>query len=212
MFGQDWVKAEARIVARDSDYTGDGSVASHTFVADVLLPNEETLRATVNEPTIATDCWPPSIGDVVSVLVRSRDHKVKFDKDDDRISAKAFREAQKRAFGAAQQQPLGTLPTGYAASAQLPDAIADTLAQLGVSPGTQPQVFTAGSAQAQAALAAFTQFGQLGGQLGAPDSGQLTGQTPTTEARLAQLEKLREHDLLTVEEYAEQRQRILDEI
>jgi hypothetical protein len=202
VFGQDWVKAEARIVARDSDYSGDGSVASHTFVADVLLPNEETLRATVNEPTIATDFWPPSIGDVVSVLVRSKDQKVKFDKDDDRISAKAFREAQKRAFGAAQQQPPGTLPTGYAASAQLPDAIADTLAQLGISPGTQPQVFTAGSAQAQAALAAFTQFGgQLGGQA-----------APTTEARLAQLETLRQHDLLTVEEYAEQRQRILDDI
>jgi hypothetical protein len=202
VFGQDWVKAEARIVARDTDYTGDGSVvASHTFVADVVLPNEEILRATVNEPMIATDFWPPSIGDVVSVLVRSKDHKVKFDKDDDRISAKAFREAQKRAFGSAQQQPPGTAPTGYAATSQLPDAIADTLAQLGITPGAQPRVFSADPGQAEAVLAAFARFGGQPGEV-----------VPTTEARLAQLDTLRERDLLTVEEYAEQRQRILDEI
>lgn len=207
MFGSDWVKAEATIVARDSNFTGDGSVATHTFVADVALPDEQTLRATVNEPTIATDFWPPSIGDVVSVLVRSKDHKVKFDKDDDRISAKAFRAAQKRAFESAQQQPPGTPSATQSASVQeLPDAIANTLAQLGITPGAQAQVFTADSAQARAALAAFAQLGeQLGGQLG--------GQAPpTTEARLAHLESLREHDLLTVEEYDEQRRRILDEL
>jgi hypothetical protein len=198
VFGQDWIKAEARIVARNSKYSGDGSTPSHTYVADVQLPSEETLRATINEPTIATDFWPPNIGDDVSVLVRSKDHKVKFDKDDDRLSVKAFRAAQKRSFEAAQQQPPGTSPTAYVPSAQLPAEIASTLAQFGIAPGASAQVFTANSDQAKAALAAFAQF-----------SGQAA---PTAEARLAQLETLREHDLLTVEEYDEQRKRILDEI
>lgn len=206
MFEQDWVKAEATIVARDSNFTGDGSVAVHTFVADVRLPDEEVLRATVKEPTIATDFWPPSIGDVVSVLVRSKDHKVKFDKDDDRISAKAFRARQKQAFEAAQQQPPGMASAPSTPIAQLPDAIASTLAQLGITPGSGAQVFSADPAQARAMLAAFSQLGE---QVGGQASGQ---QPPTVEARLAHLDALRERDLLTPDEYDEQRQRILGEL
>src|SRR4051794_2464410 len=80
MFGQDWEKAEATIVARDTKYNGDGSVSTYTFVADVRLPSGESFRATVHEPTIALDFWPPNNGDTVSVLVRPKDHKVKFDK------------------------------------------------------------------------------------------------------------------------------------
>jgi hypothetical protein len=101
VFGQDWDKAEATIVARDAKFTGDGSVAIYTFVADVRRPSGETFRATVHEPTIATDFWAPSIGDVVSVLVRPKDGKVKFDKDDARLSVKAVHAARKKAFGSA---------------------------------------------------------------------------------------------------------------
>ena len=110
VFGQSWDKAEATIVARDAKFTGDGSVATYTYVADVRLSSGETFRATIHEPTIATDFWAPSIRDVVSVLVRPKDRKVKFDKDDDRLSVKAYEAAKKKAFEDAQQQPTGTPP------------------------------------------------------------------------------------------------------
>jgi hypothetical protein len=65
----------------------------------VRLSSGETFRATVREPTIATDFWAPGIRDVVSVLVRTKDRKVKFDKDDDRLSVKV-RGSQEEGFRA----------------------------------------------------------------------------------------------------------------
>ena len=109
MFGHDWDKAEATIVARDAKFTGDGSVSTYTYVADVRLAGGEVVRATVHEPTIATDFWAPDIGATVSVLVRKdADRKVKFDKDDPRTSVKAIESAQKAAFEATKLQPPGT--------------------------------------------------------------------------------------------------------
>ena len=198
MFGGDWDKAEASIVARDAKFTGDGMTATYTYVADVRLASGETFRATVHEPTIATDFWAPSIGDTVSVLVKQKDRKVKFDKDDDRMSVKAYQAAKKKAFEAAQQQPTGTPPAAWAASAGVPDDVAQKLAALGISGGTPMQVFSADSAQAQAAMAAFTH----------PAA---TAVEPP-EARLQNLQTLKDRGLLTAEEYAAQRQRILEEI
>ncbi len=200
MFGHDWDKAEATIVARDANYSGDGTVATHTFVADVRMPSGETFRATVNEPTIATDFWPPNIGDTVSVLVRPKDHKVKFDKDDDRLSVKAYHAAKNKAFAEAQQQPSGTPAPAWAPN-ELPEAVAQKLAQLGIAGGATSQVFTADSAQGQAILGALTH----GGVPVAPVEA-------TPESRLVQLQSLHDHGLLTAEEYAEQRQRILGEL
>lgn len=174
MFGQDWDKAEATIVARDGKTTGDGMVTTYTYVADVRLPTGETFRATIHEPTIATDFWPPSIREVVSVLVKSKDRKVKFDKDDDRLSVKAHHAARKTGFQDAQNQPAGTPPAAWTSTTETPDAVTSKLAQLGIAAGA-PVV-----------------------------------QTP--EARLAQLQTLQERGLLTADEYAEQRHRILDEI
>jgi hypothetical protein len=108
VFGHDWDKAEATVVARDAQFTGDGSVADYTYVADVQLPGGEVIRATLKEPTIATDFWAPDIGATVSVLVRRSDHKVKFDKDDPRLSVKAFDAAQEAAFKAAQNGTPGS--------------------------------------------------------------------------------------------------------
>jgi len=108
VFDHDWDKAEAKIVARDAKFTGDGTVGTYTYVADVRLPRGEVIRATVKEPTIATNFWAPNIGDTVSVLVRPSDHKVKFDKDDPRLSAKAVIAAQDAAFKAIQDAPPGS--------------------------------------------------------------------------------------------------------
>src|ERR1700712_1873513 len=105
MFGQEWDKAEATIVARDAKYSGsDGTTATYTFVADVRLASGETFRTTIKEPTIATDFWPPNARDVVSVLVKAKDHKVKFAKDDDRLSVKAFKVQKTDAFETARNQ------------------------------------------------------------------------------------------------------------
>jgi hypothetical protein len=200
VFGQSWDKAEATIVARDAKFTGDGSVATYTYLADVRLSSGETFRATVHEPTIATDFWAPSIGDAVSVLVKAKDRKVKFDKDDDRLSVKAYHAAKKQAFENAQDQPAGTptSPATWTLSAELPDAVANKLAQLGIVGGAPMQIFTADSAQGQAALSAFTH------------SAAPVAETP--EARLEKLQVLHDKGLLTPEEYAEQRHRILDEL
>ncbi|MFL6159754.1 MAG: SHOCT domain-containing protein [Marmoricola sp.] len=184
MFGQDWDKAEATVVARDAKFTGDGSVATYTYVADVRLASGETFRATVKEPTIATNFWAPDIGMTVSVLVRTKDRKVKFDKDDDQMSVKAHDAAKKAAFQAAQQQPAGTAPAGPTMPVGIPDAVAAKLAQLGIDPSTPLQVFTAGPAAAE----------------------------PSVTDRLSRLQGLRDAGVLTPEEYAEQRQRILDEL
>ena len=197
MFGHDWEKADATIVARDGKFSGDGAVASYTYVADVRLSSGEMFRATVHEPTIATDFWAPNIGDAVSVLVRSNDRKVKFDKDDERLSAHAQHEARQQAFQAAQQQRPGT-PMQVATSTQLPDEVAQKLAQLGVVLDGSAQVFTADPAQAQAVLAAFTH--------------PAAAVEETPEARLVKLQALHDKGLVTAEEYAEQRHRILGEI
>ena len=198
MFGSDWDKAEATIVARDAKFTGDGSVATYTYVADVRLSSGETFRATVHEPTIATDFWAPGIGDAVSVLVKQKDRKVKFDKDDDRLSVKAYQAAKKKAFEAARQQPTGTPPAAWAPSAALPDDVAQKLAALGITGGAPVQVFSADSAQAQAALAVFTH--------------PVAAAAEPPEVRLQKLQTLQDRGLLSAEEYAAQRQRILDEI
>jgi hypothetical protein len=131
------------------------------------------------------------------VLVGSKDRKVKFDKDDERLSVKAREAARKSAFNNSLQQPAGSAnpPT---VSPDIPDAVAKKLAELGIAGGTPMQVVSGDSAQAQAILAAFT-------QAGAPAA-------PTAEARLAQLKGLHDRGLLTNDEYAEQRQRILDQI
>lgn len=198
VFGSQWDKAEAKIVARDAKFSGDGSVAKYTYVADIRLPSGETFRATILEPTIATDFWGPNIGDEVSVLVKAKDRKVKFDKDDPRMSVKAYDAAKKKALEDVQNQPAGTSPATPYTSTQIPDAVAAQLAQLGIVAGAQAQVFTAGSPEAQAAMAAFTQ--------------PAAAAVPTPEARLAKLQSMRESGLLTDDEYAQQRQRILDEI
>ena len=80
---------------------------------------------------------------------------------------------------------------------EIPDAIADKLAQLGIAEGAPMQVFTADSAQGQAALAAFS-------HLGAP-----VVQTPRPGWRTPGDARARPAH---PEEYAEQRHRILDEI
>ena len=218
MFGASWDHGEATIVARSAKYSSDGSTATHEFVADIRPSEAAPFRATIHEPTIATDFWPPNVGDVVSVLIKSKDNKVKFDKDDQRLSVKAYEARTKQAFADVQNQPLGTpvasnqpwRTAGSSTGGALPDSVIAKLSQLGITPGAPIQVLGSDSAQAQAILAAFG-----GGSVAADGSASFAGASaavPTPEMRLARIAALRQQGLLTEAEYATQRERIISEL
>jgi len=110
MFGHRWEPAEATIVlSHAKKTTGDGLVTINEYVVDVSPTGGQVFRATVQEPTIATNFWPPSVGEVVGVLVDAKSGKVKFDKDDPRTDAKQRRADRNRHFEAvAQDAPAGS--------------------------------------------------------------------------------------------------------
>jgi|SRR4051794_9346140 hypothetical protein len=230
MFGGQWEKAEATIVASLPKYTGDGSTATYEFVADVRpAGGAEPFRATLKEPTIAIDFWPPSIGDVVSVLVKTNG-KVKFDKADPRISAKAFEARRKQAFEAAQHQPYQADPDFGSPESAAGDF--QGLQSLQSFQGVQvfgaadPSQLRAAADQLRAAgLGALAD--QMTHQLADQTADQAPDRTATGTAepdrpepgsgddpatRLARLENLRDRGLLSDEEYAAQRQRILNDL
>jgi hypothetical protein len=236
MFGSHWDKAEATIVASLPKFTGDGTSPSYDFVADVRPESgAPAFRATLKEPTIAIDFWRPGIGDVVSVLVKSNG-KVKFDKDDPRISAKAFEAKRKAAFEAtrnqtfeeARNQEVGS-PAGSGLPANLAEVMAAQFAQFGVQPGQleqpgQPgvQVFSVGGPEQTRAAAERLRAAGLGGladQVEQAQGSAAAGQDRSAQgvdddpaARLGTLENLRDRGLMTDEEYTTQRRRILDDI
>lgn len=182
MFGHHWEPAEATIVLTHAkSTTGDGLVTTSEYIADVRKANAAPFRATIQEPTIATSFWPPRIGDVVSVLVDSKSGKVKFDKDDPRLNAKARMQEQKQRFEATGAQSHGS-----------PAAVRDG------SPPLASWGFAGDPEQARAAIEALR--------------AARSSATAEPADRLAKLEALKERGLLTDEEYASQRQRILDAI
>ncbi len=218
MFGASWDRGEATIVARNAKYSGSGSTATYEFVADIHPTDAAPFRATIHEPTIATDFWPPNVGDVVSVLIKSKDNKVKFDKDDQRLSVKAYEARTKQAFAEMQNRPLGTPATenqawsiaGSATGSALPESVIAKLSQLGIAPGVPMQVLGRDSAQAQELLAAFG-AGSFATDVAAP--GVAPGvASPSVEARLVRISALRQQGLLTDAEYATQRERIISEL
>ena len=184
MFGRDWERAEAVIVMRHvKKTTGDGSVVIYEYVADIAPSSGAPFRATVQEPGIATNFWPPSMGDHVSVLINEDRDKVKFDKDDPRIDAKARMAEQKRMFEAACVQAPGT------------DAFVSTLPTATVIGATGDM-----RATIQAALAAAAQRINSGSPV------------PDVSTRLSQLDALHQAGALTDAEHAAARARIIAEI
>lgn len=100
--------------------SGDGLTSAREYVADVHpAVSGMPFRATIQEPGIATNFWPPSIGDQVSVLVDAKSGKVKFDKDDPRLDAKARIAANKAAFEATAEQAVGTGPDAHLAASRV---------------------------------------------------------------------------------------------
>jgi Short C-terminal domain len=113
MFGKDWEPARATIVDTHIKSTsGDGMTVNREFAADVVRESGESFRALIQSPTIATNFWDPSVGDVVGVLVDPKSKKVKFDKSDPKLSYKAQQKAKDADF----QASLGQPPTAPVAS------------------------------------------------------------------------------------------------
>jgi hypothetical protein len=106
MFGHHWEPAQATIVATHiKKTTGDGDVSIREFAADIVPASGTPFRTLLQEPTIATDFWPPSVGDVVRVQADVGRQKAKFDKSDPNISHKARKAAIEAQFQSTLTQP-----------------------------------------------------------------------------------------------------------
>jgi hypothetical protein len=235
MFGSRWDKAEATILASMPKYGGDGTSPTYEFVAEVRPDSgAPAFRATIKDPMIALDFWRPSVGDVVSVLVKSNG-KVKFDKDDPRMSVKAYEARRRESFKAAliqdpQAETLQDPLTAQSQAAQSQDQWPDHGSPAGPR---GPQIFTLGGADPRRLRDAAEKLraAGLGGladqvehagreavlgrsdQPGRPDQlGRPDQPDADPAARLGTLENLRERGLLTDDEYTAQRRRILDGI
>jgi hypothetical protein len=136
MFGSRWDKGEATIVARNalSSHSSDGTPV-YEFVGDVRVADRSPFRATIQTPRIATDFWDPRPRDVVGVLVRLKDSKVKFDKDDARLSFKAYQARQKQAF---DDVKTGDVKAQEAGAPDLARMMAAQLSALQDQPGADP--------------------------------------------------------------------------
>ena len=222
MFGHHWEKAEATIVLRQvKGASGSGATTVDEFVADVRPASGAPFRATIQEPTIATNFWSPSVGDVVSVLIDAERGKVKFDKDDPRLNCKARLQEHQRNFDAVAAQAPGTQAEGrpFGASPVAAQVLGTQFVQMGMADASPLMAdLLSGDARRRAAAVESLRAAQQAAAgtaawPGAESSGSAAGASagdPT--ARLAKLESLKQAGMVTDEEYAAQRMRILDGI
>lgn len=203
MFGHDWEKGEATIVARNNanrSTSGDGLTTDYEFVADVRPAKGRVFRATIQTPVIATNFWAPDVGDQVLVLIDAKHGKVKFDKDDPRIDYKARKAARNARFDQTANAAPGTV-------AQPDQLRAQRVLPAGMFSGDPAQTNAAVEALRAAALQAMASgnvvsFGSPGVAAGTAD--------PTT--RLAMLDALKQKGLMSEAEYAAARQRVIEAI
>jgi hypothetical protein len=123
MFGHDWQPAEATILETllPKRTANQGFLVPDRFVAEVRPAGSPSFRTVLKMPRIATDFWPPDVGDVVSVLVNADNTEAKFDKSDPRLSDK-HRIAAKRAADVARFDAAleGSSPAPAPAPADVP--------------------------------------------------------------------------------------------
>jgi hypothetical protein len=123
MFGKHWKPARGTVVAtRIASTTGDGMVSISEFVVDVRTPEGEVFRAKLEEPRIAIDFKPPSVGVEIAVDYDPKSHDVRFDKDDPTISWKAYKKQRLDTFEATLAEPPGSPAVSPFGSAVTPDA------------------------------------------------------------------------------------------
>jgi hypothetical protein len=200
MFGRDWKPGRATIVAARAS---NAPTLTHNtlypsgrrteYVVDVQPDGREPMfRATLLSPMDIERFRKPTIGDVVPVLCDAKRQKVKFDTEDPSLRQDLANKAKSDAFEEASQAVPGS---------PAPDSFAARLAELGQLGQQQ-----AGDPEAlrQAAQRMFPDATVLGsGGTGGADA-------ESVEQRLAKLQKLRDDGVLTAEEFAAQRQRIIE--
>ena len=127
MFGRDWARhGDDRRPRRNP--SGD-NLGAWEFAGDVDCVGTMPFRATMQEPRIAIDVWPPDVGDVVAVHADPERGGAKFDKDDARISAKARRTEREDAFHEIAAREPGA-PVEFVPGARIVSASPEMLAGL----------------------------------------------------------------------------------
>jgi hypothetical protein len=112
MFGKNWQKSKATVVAQTIDGSANQGI-DYKYVVEVRPEGGEPFRAEAKLPTIAVDFKEPRVGDVVGVEFHAKSHKVRFDKSDPQLSFKAYEAARNNSFEAALNAPVGS-PAGPA--------------------------------------------------------------------------------------------------
>jgi hypothetical protein len=116
MFGKHWTPASGLIVdKRTVRSTGDGMASIHDYVVEVTTASGEVFRAKAGEPRIAIDFRDPFVGDTVGIEYEEKSREIRFDKDDPRLSVKAYKKAKASTFDDSLHAAPGT-PTRSAAA------------------------------------------------------------------------------------------------
>jgi hypothetical protein len=213
MLGRDWVKATGTVVEVSSHETkladGAAGVWYDGFVVDVHPRDVESFRAEVREPGHAIGSFvidslnfkAPSKGDTVSVEFDPKTKKTRFDMSDPRLQERASRKARDKAQHAEYEAALQEAPSSGPRSAPVPDAPpAAKLDSAGKPPSLTEIMAARGNPAAEALRNAAS-----------PAFSGSVAQAPL-EQRLANLQQLRNDGVLSPDEYAAQRQRILDSL
>jgi len=127
MFGRDWEKAEATVVAvKDlTSWTGDPDSditqsTPHEYVVDVRPEAQPPFRATFRDPLVRGHMDHPSEGQVINVLCRPKSSEAKLIADEwKRSSGKSQKQAEEERFEAAKHGAPGDAAPGTSAADQL---------------------------------------------------------------------------------------------
>ncbi len=113
MFGRDWERATARIVARKFKESTETS-GTYEYVADIAPSSGAPFRTVLKQPPLMSHVVRLSEGDSVQVLADVKHQKAKFDRSDPLVSGKHGHDAG-QAFDEALAQPPGSPPPADAA-------------------------------------------------------------------------------------------------
>jgi len=133
MFWKHWEPAIGVVIdARFTGNPGHSNSQQREFVVEVRAVTGEVFRAQVGLPRLATNFWPPMVGQTVQVEYDPKSHAVRFDKKDPALSSKRARTTGPDSFTATLTAAPGTpvqktlLPSGYG----LPQGMAAQLQQM----------------------------------------------------------------------------------
>lgn len=134
MFGGGWEQARATVIAsRQLDHKavyskGRGTLRRRQeYVLDVQPPGGgPVFRTTVTSPLDVNSMRDLAVGEIIPVLCRAKDTKVKFDTSDPALSYEAVKAAREERFG----ELANAAPGGGAAPGSAPGAASDAVSAL----------------------------------------------------------------------------------